>query len=132
MPQPAWEGGGEAGVLGGNNLVISTYSKNPGLALKAVDWITGEEGQKRAAIKGGQPPTLAAVYEDPEVKKSLPLADKLAVAVANAKPRPSSPVYPQISQAIYKNVNAALSGSVSPQDALKKAQQQITDALATF
>jgi multiple sugar transport system substrate-binding protein len=132
MPQPAFEGGGKAGVLGGNNLVISTYSKNPGLALKAVDWITGEDGQKRAAITGGQPPTLAAVYKDPKVEKSLPLAQKLAVAVANAKPRPNSPVYPQISQAIYKNVNAALSGSVSPQDALKKAQQQITDALASF
>jgi multiple sugar transport system substrate-binding protein len=132
MPQPAFEGGGKGGVLGGNNLVISTYSRNPGLALKAIDWITGAAGQKRAAIAGGQPPTLAAVYKDPEVEKALPLAQKLAVAVANAKPRPASPVYPQISQAIYKNVNAALSGSSSPEDALSTAQKQIDKALATF
>ena len=28
-PFPAFEGGGKAGILGGANLVISTYSKNP-------------------------------------------------------------------------------------------------------
>ena len=46
--------------------------------------------------------------------------------------RPVSPVYPQISQAIYKNVNQALSGSVSPQDALKAADTDINRALQTF
>jgi multiple sugar transport system substrate-binding protein len=41
-------------------------------------------------------------------------------------------VYPQISQAIYKNVNAALSGAKSPADAMKDAQADIEKALATF
>jgi multiple sugar transport system substrate-binding protein len=132
MPLPAFAGGGKAGVLGGNNLVISAYSRNPGLALKAVDWITGPAGQKRAALVGGQPPTLASVYTDPQVAKTLPLAKQLSQAVANAKSRPASPVYPQISQAIYNNVNAALAGRVSPKAALAAAQKQITQALATF
>ena len=43
-----------------------------------------------------------------------------------------SPVYPQISQAIYKNVNDALAGRVSPKDALAKADKQINSALSTF
>lgn len=43
-----------------------------------------------------------------------------------------SPVYTQISQAIYKNVNAALSGTTSPKAVLAKADKQITNALATF
>ena len=37
--------------------------------------------------------------------------DELKQAIEQAKARPVSPVYPQISQAIYKNVNAALSGA---------------------
>jgi multiple sugar transport system substrate-binding protein len=41
-------------------------------------------------------------------------------------------VYPQISQAIYKNVNDALAGRVSAADAIKKADQQINNALSTF
>ena len=43
-----------------------------------------------------------------------------------------SPVYPQISQAVYNNVNAALAGQTSPEDALKKGQQEIEQALTAF
>jgi hypothetical protein len=41
-------------------------------------------------------------------------------------------VYPQISEAIYKNVYSALSSGTSPQAALQKAQSQINSALKTF
>ena len=41
-------------------------------------------------------------------------------------------MYPQISQAIYENVNAALSGKVSPEEALKTAKDQMQQALETF
>ena len=41
-------------------------------------------------------------------------------------------MYPQISQAIYKNVNEALAGRMSPEDAMKQAQSDIEKALATF
>ncbi len=53
-------------------------------------------------------------------------------ALGQAKARPVSPVYPQISQAIYKNVNDALAGRTSPADAIKKASDQINSALSTF
>jgi ABC-type glycerol-3-phosphate transport system substrate-binding protein len=43
-----------------------------------------------------------------------------------------SPVYPQISQAIDKNVNELLSGKTSPEDALSQAQTEIEQALQTF
>ena len=49
-----------------------------------------------------------------------------------AKSRPVSPVYPQISQAIYENVSAALEGSVTPAQALEDAQADIEEALETF
>ena len=62
----------------------------------------------------------------------MPFATQLKQAIAQAKARPVSPVYPQISQAIYKNVNEALSGQTSPEDALKKAQSEMEKALATF
>ena len=62
----------------------------------------------------------------------MPFAETLRAGVEAAKSRPVSPVYPQISEAIFKNVNAALSGSTSPQDALKAADDQINKALATF
>ena len=53
-------------------------------------------------------------------------------AIEQARARPVSPVYPQISQAIYNNVNDALAGRQSAADAMKKAQDAIDKALATF
>jgi multiple sugar transport system substrate-binding protein len=131
-PFPEWEGGGKAGILGGHNNVISVYSKNPGGALAFVDYATGPENQKDYASKYSLAPVLNETYEDPAVKKALPFSDELKQAVSQAKARPVSPVYPQISQAIYKNVNAALSGQVTPEDAIKQAQTDIEKALATF
>jgi multiple sugar transport system substrate-binding protein len=131
-PQPAFEGGGKGGVLGGHNSVISVYSKNPGAALAVVNYITGEENNVRNASQFSLAPVLTAAYDDASVKKALPFSDQLKQAVAQAHARPVSPVYTQISQSIYNNVNDALAGRSSPADAVKKMQDQINKALATF
>ncbi len=132
MPFPTFEGGGKAGILGGHNNVISVYSKNPGAALKWIDFLTVDEWQKETFDQFSLAPTIASVYDDPAIQKKYPFATELKEAVSQAKARPVSRVYPQISQAIYKNVNAALSGKASPADALKAADDQINQALKTF
>src|SRR5215210_484312 len=131
-PYPEWEGGGKAAILGGHNSVISVYSKNPGGALKLVDYLTAEKRMTKNATKFSKTPVLTKSYDDPAVKKALPFIDELRASVESAKSRPVSPVYSQISQAIYKNVNNALSGSTDPKAALKKAQDDMDKALATF
>jgi multiple sugar transport system substrate-binding protein len=131
-PEPSFEGGGKAGILGGHNSVISVYSKNPGAALKLVDFIGSPEIQKAYAAQFSLSPVKTAVYDDPAVKKALPFSDQLKQAISQAKARPVSPVYSQISQAIYKNVNNALSGQTDAASAIKSADAQITKALATF
>ncbi len=132
VPFPEWEGGGKAAILGGHNFVISVYTDNPGGALAWTDYMTQEEQQITEFVDFSLAPTLASVYEKPEVQKKYEFASQLAESVAQAKARPVSPVYPQISQAIYENVNAALSGQMSPADALKKAQTDMQSALETF
>jgi multiple sugar transport system substrate-binding protein len=131
-PYPDFEGGGKAAILGGHNSVISAYSKNPGGALKLIDYLTSEKRMTKNATDFSKTPTLDASYADPAVKKALPFIDQLKQAVEQAKSRPVSPVYSQISQAIYKNVNNALSGSTDPKAALSKAQKDMDNALATF
>ena len=131
-PFPPFEGGKTAGILGGLNLVISAYASNPGGALKFVDFATNQESMNRAASQFALPPALASSYDDAGVQKALPFASELKQAVEQAAPRPVTPVYSQVSQAIYKNVNAALSGQVSPQQALQKAQGDLEKALSTF
>jgi trehalose/maltose transport system substrate-binding protein len=131
-PFPEFEGAGKAGILGGHNLVISVYSENPAAALRFVDFVTSQDRQTKTFERYSLAPTVAAAYDDPAVVKKYPFAKDLKQAVAQAKARPVSPVYPQVSQAIYKNVNEALAGRVSPEDALKNAQSQMQTALETF
>src|SRR5215216_921245 len=132
MPFPEFEGGGKAGILGGHNLVVSAYSKNPEGAVALIDYLTRPEAIKRDAAEYSLAPVLQSVYDDPDVQKALPFAKQLEQAVSQAKSRPVSPVYTQVSQAIYKNVNEALTGNMSPEDALKKGQSEMEQALATF
>jgi multiple sugar transport system substrate-binding protein len=131
-PLPAFAGGKAASVLGGYNLGISTYSKNPGAALSFINFATAPAAQKKFFIKSSLPAVLTQVYSDPAVVKAQPFAPQLLKAVQNGEPRPISPVYPQISEAIYKNVYSALSSGTAPKTALQNAQSQINSALKTF
>lgn len=131
-PLPAFEGGKAAGVLGGSNLVVSRYSKNPEGALKLVDLLTSPQAMQLRAVKYSLAPVLTASYDDAAVKKALPFSAALKTAVENAQARPVSAAYTQISAAISTNVARALSGRATPEAALKSADEAISSALSTF
>jgi multiple sugar transport system substrate-binding protein len=129
---PGFAGKDGAGVLGGYNLGISAYSKNPKGSLAFAEFATDPEQQALMAKEASLPPTVSEVYDDPAVKKAMPFAGELRTAIEQAKPRPVSPVYPQISEAIYNNVYDALQGKASPDDAASKMNDEIQKALETF
>jgi len=129
---PGWKDKPASGVIGGYNLAVNAYSKNPGTALAFAEFVTQPKQQEYMAAKTTLPPTLSEAYDAPAVQKVMPFADKLRTAVEQAHPRPLSPVYPQISEAIYKNVYNALWNGVSVDTALKKANDQINQALKQF
>jgi multiple sugar transport system substrate-binding protein len=129
---PGFSGKDGAGVLGGYNLGISAYSKNPDGSLAFAEFATDPEQQALMAKEASLPPTVSDVYDDPAVKKAMPFAEELRTAIEQAKPRPVSPVYPQISEAIYNNVYDALQGKASPDDAASTMNDEIQKALETF
>jgi multiple sugar transport system substrate-binding protein len=131
-PLPAYEGAGRASILGGGNSVISVYSKNPGGALAVVDFLASQDWQTTLTAEFSQMSPFKATYDQPEVQKTIPFHAEIRKAIEQARARPVSPVYPQISQAIYDNVNDAIAGRRSPEDAMKRAQTAIERALATF
>jgi multiple sugar transport system substrate-binding protein len=129
---PGWKDKPASGVIGGYNNAVNAYSKNPGTALAFAQFVAQPKQQEFMAAKTTLPPTLSEAYDAPSVKKALPFASELKKAVAQASPRPLSPVYPQISEAIYNNVYNALWGGTSVDSALKKANSQIAAALKAF
>src|SRR5215210_14302 len=129
---PGFSGQEGAGVIGGYDLAISAFSKNPEGALAFIEFATEPEQQKLMATEASLPPTVTETYDDPEVKKAMPFAAELRDAIDQAQPRPVSPVYPQISEAIFNNVYAALQGKMSPDEASSKMNEEIQKALETF
>ena len=131
-PLPPFDGGGKGGVLGGNGPVLSAYTKNPKGGILFIDHLTSPETLERNMAKYSLPSVLNETYDSAAVKKAVPYAAELKQAIESAKARPVSPVYPQISQAVNQNVSKALAGQMSPEDALKKGQDEITKALSSF
>jgi multiple sugar transport system substrate-binding protein len=129
---PGFNDGEPAGVLGGINLAISAYSKNPEGAAAFINYATGPEVQKANFLESASPPATAAAYDDPEVQKEYAFASDLKAAVEQGQARPVSPVYSQISEAIYNNVHDALQGNAEPAAALEKMTSDIEKALETF
>ena len=129
---PGYGGNEGAGVLGGYDLAISAYSKNPEGALAFMNFATSPDQQVIQASEATLPPVLTDVYSDPKVEKAMPFAADLLKAVEQAQPRPVSPVYPQISEAIFTNVYSALQGDASPDEAASQMNEDIQKAIETF
>jgi multiple sugar transport system substrate-binding protein len=128
-PLPSWSGGGRGSVLGGHILVIPRLSKNRGAALAAVDFLSSAKIVKRNAITFFLAPALREVWEDPDVRRTLPSYAALKDEIFNATLRPRVPNYQAVSSAIYKNVNRALRGELTPERALALANAQMNQAL---
>ena len=88
--------------LGGINIGVSEFSRNPDLAFEAAECLASGDHQAIAAEKGGLPPTTESVYEDEKVTKAFPFAEELRESIDSAAPRPVTPAYSDISLAIQK------------------------------
>lgn len=126
VPMPIGPRGKEPGAtLGGWNMAINKYSRNVDAAVKFVKFWTSYEAQKLAAIEGGRLPSRKAVYKDPDVLKVNPHFADFYEVLVTAKPRPVSPFYPMISDAMQIQLHRAITGKLAPQKALDNAARTI-------
>ena len=88
--------------LGGINVGISTYSTHKQQAYDFVKCLVSPESEKIQLIVNGDPEANSTVYDDPEVKKAIPMADLIKESIAQAGPRPVSPFYGDVSGAIQR------------------------------
>lgn len=88
--------------LGGIDLAIGAFTKHPDFAVEAVKCITSAESQKTYTLAEGLLPTIESVYDDADVKKAFPMADLLRQSVDDAAPRPVTPYYPDITEAVQR------------------------------
>ncbi len=111
--------------VGGWNMAINAFSKNPDASWSFMKYMLGADAQKQLAIKGSFTPCLKSVYDDPDVKSKQPLFTKLQPILQNSLPRPVSPVYPDLSNIIQSHVHQALTKAASPSAALSALQSEL-------
>ncbi len=128
-PLPGKDGPG-ASSLGGHNMGVSVYSKNKATAKDFLEFMTSPESQKFYATQGSLAPVLGDLYDDAELVKQLPYLPVLKTSIENAVPRPVTPFYPAVTQAIQQNSFAALQGSKTVDQALTDMEAAISTAVS--
>ena len=129
LPKGSAEGARSAATLGGWNLAVSKYSKNPDAAIKLVRFLSSPEMQKRRAIESSGLPTLQAIYADPDVEAKQPIIPRWKEVFLNAVPRPSAPTkvaYNEVSSQFWTAVHNTLSGNGSAAENLAKLEESLT------
>ena len=122
----AAEGNQSHSNLGGWNLFINAASKNQDAAWEFIRFMSAPEQQKFRALNGSVIPTRQSLLEDREILEKVPVISLGREAIQNTKPRPVSPYYSDMSLRMAKQFNASLRGNVSPEDAVKTLQDELT------
>ena len=120
--------GASASTLGGWQLAVSKYSRNPKEAADLVRYLTSEAVQKQRAIAGSYPPTIMRLYEDAEVLAAVPFFAKLRAILDNAVARPAAQTgdnYMAVTTYFWDAVHDVLQGRTTAADSLNSLQNQL-------
>ena len=130
-PPPTFAGQPYPGysVVGGWNLFVNPHSANVKADLTFIKWMTSPTAQTILGSKYSEIPTLQAARTAPAVMHTNPVLAILGQTKLVTRPS-FTPAYQKVSQAVYTSINQAISGSVTPKDALSTAQGQISNALS--
>jgi multiple sugar transport system substrate-binding protein len=120
-----------AAALGGWMGGINKYSKHPKEAWELLKFMAGPEGQKISAVYGSLTPTYLPVFEDPEVQKANPLFSNkdFVNGVSAAVSRPTTPIYPKISEVIQIEVSKALAGQQTAEQAVQNMETKMKELM---
>jgi multiple sugar transport system substrate-binding protein len=75
------------------------------------------------------PPTLTALFNDPEATAKFPFLPGLLDAAAKAVPRPRTQYYSGVEDIIGRYLSQAIAGQVDAESALNQANSEVHDYL---
>jgi multiple sugar transport system substrate-binding protein len=128
-PLPGPDGHG-ASSLGGHSVAISQYSKHKATDIDFLKFLESDKIQRNDLTQGTLAPVITSLYSDPDLVAKFPYLPTLLASIQTAVPRPVTPFYPAVTEAIETNVYAALQGQKSTKDALASLQSAIQSATA--
>ena len=127
-PLPVAEEGMQSySCLGGWNMYVNASSQDVDAAWTFVKYATAPEQQKFRALEGSFLPTLRELYEDQEILNEVPVIERGGDIIENnARSRPVTPFYSDISTRLASAFNANLRGETSPEETAQRLQRELT------
>lgn len=130
LPMGEGEGARSAATLGGWNIAVSKYSKNPDEAIKLALFLSSADVQKERALKQSNLPTIVSLYDDADIAASQPIIPRWKDVFLNAVPRPSAPTkvkYNEVSSLFWSAVHDTLSGNGTAAENLELLEAKLTE-----
>jgi multiple sugar transport system substrate-binding protein len=113
-------------------MYINSESPNIDAAWTFVKYATAPERQRFRALEGAFLPTLTSLYEDQEIVGRVPVIERGGNIIENnARSRPITPFYSDISARLARTFNASLRGEVSPDEAVGNLQAELENIVSS-
>jgi multiple sugar transport system substrate-binding protein len=115
---------------GQHGLGIPVYSDKQEAAWTFIKWFTSAQGQKKMALtklRAFNDFAREPLFKDPELVKDYPMLPVQLIMLQHADgkvSRPHMPVYPSLEGFYGLQLNSALSGDKTPEEAMKDVQTQ--------
>ena len=107
-------------------MLINVSSEMQHEVWEFVRFMTSEESQKMLTLEVPYwPPTLKTPYDDPHVLEAMPVLALGKEAMQNARRRPVSPYYSEISRKRSEQFNYVVRGTTSPEEAVETLQSEL-------
>jgi multiple sugar transport system substrate-binding protein len=116
-----------ATILGGFNWAITSTSKHKKEAWEFIKFANEPENLKEALKTAGRLPSRKDLIKDPYWQEGN--MKQFSDSMENAKARAYGPNYPKISGAVSQMIQQVLTGTKSPEDAIKEANGEIEPLL---
>jgi trehalose/maltose transport system substrate-binding protein len=134
LPMGEGEGATHAATLGGWQLMVSKYSPNQEAAIEFVKYMCSPELEKSFTIERSHSPTIASVYDDPDVIETQEFLSRLKpIFQGGAVARPSTvtaDLYNSVSIAYHTRLNQILTGQADAASAVAEIEAELQDIMA--
>ena len=128
-PLPAFADNSSATCVGGFQWAMNPFSGNKDEAFQVMQYMASYDSQKQLAIAASHIPARDALYQDKEVLAAAPQFGQFFDVIKNARPRPLTPFYSEVSELIRTNMNAFFARAQDADTTLSEMQSGLTDIL---
>ncbi|CAM05434.1 carbohydrate ABC transporter substrate-binding protein (CUT1 family) [Saccharopolyspora erythraea NRRL 2338] len=130
--RPTFDGATRSRVstVGGWHNFVNPHTEQLGAAVAFARWMSGVDAQLILGMRSTQLPASLTAVNDPRIRQNDNPVLRMVPEVDLA-PRPTrTPYYPQVSEAVYSNINPVVAGSSDPGAVLAKVSSEIDFALS--